>query len=175
MIRKIITGVIVIVVGFFAYDFFLKTPNFNSGAKAPDFQTSLITGEDFSLSDLKGDYVLLDFWGSWCGPCLKEIPALVELYEDYHDRSFKDADNFHIVSIALEKSDKQTRKIIESRGLDWDHHIIDVSRVVLMSSLAQAYDVKELPTKFLINPNGEIMGTNLSMKETRRILDGRLN
>ena len=174
MTRKILAGVLILVIAFFAYDFFLKTPSFNNGAKAPDFSTQLMSGEEFSLSDLRGNYVLLDFWGSWCGPCLKEIPELVRLHDDYHDKNYKDADNFHIVSVALEKSDKMTKRIIESRGLDWDHHIIEVSRVVLMSSIGQLYDVKDLPTKFMINPDGEIMGTNLTAAEMRKLLDKRI-
>ncbi len=174
MIRRIIASVIILVLAFFAYDFFLKPPSFTNGAKAPDFTRELISGEDFSLSDLKGNYVLLDFWGSWCAPCIKEIPAMVRLYDDYHDKNYKNATNFHIVSIALEKSDASTRRIIETRNLKWKYHIIDVSKIVMMSSLAQLYDVKELPTKFLINPNGEIMGTNLSFEEMSRLLDDRL-
>jgi len=174
MMSKIIKAVIVIVAAFFAYDFFLKPPSFNSGAKAPGFSTTLIDGSSFSLDELKGNYVLLDFWGSWCGPCLKEIPDLKRLYSTFHDRTYSDATNFHIVSIALEKSDAYTKKIIDSRGLNWDYHIIDVSKIVMLSSLAQLYDVKDLPTKFLINPKGEIMGTNLTMEETARLLDSHI-
>lgn len=174
MSRKLISGMILLVAAFFAYDFFLKPPNFKGGALAPDFSSTLLSGEEFSLSDLKGNYVLLDFWGSWCGPCHKEIPNLKSLYSSFHDKSFEEAENFEIVSIALEKSDALTKKIIESKGLNWNYHIIEVSKLVMMSSLAQKYDVKELPTKFLINPKGEIMGTNLSFEEMNRILSERL-
>ena len=174
MIRKVISGVIFLVVAFFAYDYFLKPPSFTNGAEAPIFKGQLVNGEDFSLSDLRGNYVLLDFWGSWCAPCLKEIPSMVQLYDDYHGKDFKNADNFHIVSIALEKSDAYTRRIIQTRNLKWKYHIIDISKIVLMSSLAQLYNVKELPTKFLINPEGEIMGTDLSFEEMSRLLNDRL-
>lgn len=175
MVRKILPAIILIVVAFFGYDFFLKPPSFNNGAAAPDFDTELIDGSAFSLSDLKGNYVLLDFWGSWCPPCRKEIPDLKKFYNKYHDQKFKDATNFHMVSIALEKSDKYTKQIISSQNLNWDYHIIDVSQIVLLSSLAQLYNVKDLPTKFLINPDGQIMGTNLSVEEMSQLLDSRLN
>lgn len=174
MTRKIITGVILLVAAIFAYDFFLKPPSFNAGAKAPPFTVDLIDGSEFSLSDVEGNYVLLDFWGSWCGPCRKEIPELKKLYTEFHDQSYTDADNFHIVSVALEKSDKYTKRIIEAEQLNWDYHIIEVNPVVLLSSIGQLYDVKDLPTKFLLNPKGEIMGTNLPMDELRKVLKERV-
>lgn len=174
MMQKILFGLIGLFVLFLAYRFFLKTPSFDAGEQAPSIEMNLINGEPFSLSDLKGKYVLLDFWGSWCGPCRKEIPNLKKLYGDYHGRNYKNADDFEIVSIALEKSDKYTRQLIEQEGLIWPYHIIEVSQIVLMSSLARIYDVKELPTKFLINPKGELMGTDLPFEEMERILKERL-
>lgn len=175
MTRKIITGVIILVLGFFAYDFFLKPPSFKNGATAPDFSAQLTDGSDFSLSDLRGNYVLLDFWGSWCGPCIREIPDIKNMYDTYHGKQFKDGKNFHIVSIALEKSDKYTKRIIADRALNWDHHIIDSNPIIMLSSFAQLYDVKDLPSKFLINPEGDIIGNNLTVDEMRKLLDARLN
>ena len=117
---------------------------------------------------------LLIFGDPGAGPCIKEFPKLRALHEAFHQKSFQDAEGFEIVSIALEKSDKNTRNIIERQGLNWKHHIVDVSRVVLLSPLAQKFGVSELPTKFLVNPKGEFMGTNLSFEEMERILSDRL-
>jgi len=173
--KKVITVFLVVIGGLLAYNFFLKPPSFDAGQKAPDFKGTLVDGTPFKLDDVKGNYVLLDFWGSWCGPCRKEIPMLKSLYADYNGKNFKDADNFEIVSIALEKSDKYTKKIIEQQQLDWPNHIIDVNSIIMLSKYAQMYDVKDLPTKFLINPDGKFMGTNLPEDEIRRLLDARLN
>ena len=172
--QKVLFGIISFIAVLFVYNFFFKQPSFNSGTSAPPIKTQLIDGSKFDLEDLKGNYILLDFWGSWCGPCIREIPNLKQVYNQYHDRQYIDASNFEVVSVALEKSDKYTRKIITDRGLNWPYHIIDVSRIVMLSDLAQAYDVKELPTKFLINPEGKIMRTNPSFEEIAQLLDNRI-
>ena len=173
MVRRLFGGLIVLVTVLFVYNYFFKTPSFSSGEKAPEFEATLIDGSAFKLSELQGKYVLLDFWGSWCAPCRKDNPKLKSMYAQYANKNFQDAQGFEIVSIALEKSDKLTRRIIEKEGLDWKYHIIDISRIVLMSDYAQLYSVKEVPTKFFINPKGEIMGTNQSFEEMQRILDER--
>lgn len=172
--QKVLTSVIAVVILFFIYNFFFKAPSFENGVMAPAIKTQLIDGSEFKLEDLQGKYVLIDFWGSWCGPCIREIPELKKLYSEYHGKSFKDAEDFEVLSIALEKSDRYTRKIIKDQALNWPYHIIDVSRVVMLSGIAQDYDVKELPTKFLLNPKGQIIGTNLSYYETAKMLDARL-
>ena len=175
MMRKIIVVIIAIVVAILVYDYFLKPPSFKNGTDAPALSAPLINGNDFSLSSLKGNYVLLDFWGSWCAPCRKEMPELKKLYNSFHDKTYIDAENFHIVSVALEKSDAYTKRIIKTENLNWDYHIIDVSRVVMMSPLAQKFDVKEVPTKFFISPDGQIIGTNMSFEEMSEFLNDRVS
>ena len=116
----------------------------------------MIDGSDFQLSSLKGDYVLLDFWASWCGPCRKDAPKLVALNNKYSGASFKDAGKFHTVSIALEKRGKAWKKFAEKGGFNWPKQIVEKHAVVMMSPIAQAYGVGEIPSKFLILPDGTI-------------------
>lgn len=130
----------------------------NSGDEAPLFSETLINGDAFHLADQKGRYTLLSFWGSWCGPCLKENPKLVALYKKYGDQSFKTAQGFDIVSIAIEKSDKRTKALIDKHNLYWPHHIIKVSSLVLKEPLALKYGVSQIPTKILVDPKGKIVG-----------------
>ncbi len=89
--------------------------------------------------------------GSWCAPCLRESPQLVSIYDSY-------ANNLVIVTIALEKDDKTWRKAADKFGFVWKHQIVEENQFVLMSSIARKYGVTEIPAKFLISPNGELMG-----------------
>ncbi len=171
--KKIILLVLALIIGVWVYDYFLKPPQFKAGEVAPDFEAELISGAPFKLSDLRGNYVLLDFWGSWCGPCLKEIPDLKSFKSRFAEVTFANDAKLMIVSVALEKSDKFTRAIIEREELNWPHHIIDVRPVVMLSPIAQKYSVKELPSKFLINPAGEILATNLSYEHMAKILQSQ--
>jgi len=146
----------------------LRKPENNQGKKAPEFSAVLEDGSEFNLSDLRGKYVLLDFWGSWCPPCRRDNPNLVELYSKYNSRGFE------LVSVAIEKNEKTWKKAVEKDGLIWPYHILNTSRLVATHPLALKYQVKDLPSKFLINPQGLIVGTNLSKAETMAILDKNL-
>lgn len=144
------------------------------GAKAPDFKAELIDGSDFSLSDLKGNYILLDFWGSWCGPCLREMPQLVALHAEYTDKKYRDATGFKVVSVALEKNDKSWKKTADRMGIKWEHQIVNKARFVMMNDIAKKYGVTDLPSKFLLNPDGELIAINRSFIEIKTLLNNRL-
>lgn len=145
-----------------------------TGSTAPNFTDQLMSGQPFELAELRGQYVLLDFWGSWCPPCRRDNPNLVALYKKFHGQQFVDAEGFEIVSIALEKNDKTWKKAIEKDGLTWPHHILHTSRLVAVDPLAIKYHVTDLPTKFLIGPNGDIVSVNMTRQEIEVYLRDRL-
>ena len=173
--KNIFIILLILVGGILAYRMFFSNPEMRVGVKAPAVEDILITGEKFNSKDLTGSYVLIDFWGSWCGPCIKEIPKLKSLYETYNTANFTDGNKFEIVSIALEKSDKFTKQIIEKREMNWPFHIIDISQFVLLSEHAQRYGVTELPSSFLLNPEGEVMAINEPLEQIDEILSSRLS
>lgn len=151
-----------------------KRSSQKAGALATDFETELIDGTSFKLSDLRGSYVLLDFWGSWCPPCRKENPKLVSLYHEYKDSEFERADGFELVTIALEKNDKRYKSAAQKDGFIWPYQIMETSRYVLTAPLALKYGVSNVPAKFLIDPNGQIVAANKSFEEIKHILDQKL-
>jgi thiol-disulfide isomerase/thioredoxin len=143
------------------------------GEKAPEITETLLSGEDFKLSDLQGNYVLIDFWGSWCPPCRKENKSLVPLYQKYENTKFKNGENFKIVSVAIEKKAERAEKAIAKDNLYWPHHIVQESKLVLKAPLALSYGITDLPTTLLLNPEGYIMGTNLPLEEVDKMLADR--
>ncbi len=175
MWSKILNVLLLVAVALLVYNVFLKTPNVEHGVKAPSIEAELIDGTSFSIDNLKGNYVLVDFWASWCGPCIQDSPKVVGLYNKFHGKSFKDAQNFEVVSVALEKKPDRWQKMAKRFGFAWKYQVVDVVQFVRLSALASAYDVTNIPSKFLINPEGNIIGVDLSAEEMDRLLTSRLN
>lgn len=117
---------------------------------APEIESQLIDGTPFKLSDLRGNYVVLDFWGSWCGPCLAEAPKLVKLHEKFGEEVV-------FVSIAFEKNDKRWKQTSERLGFEWKHQIVEISPILLGSPIARTYVVSDIPAKFIITPEGKVV------------------
>lgn len=137
------------------------------GNKAPDFTSTGPDGTEVRFSDhLGNDYVLLDFWAAWCGPCRKENPNLVEVYKTYKDKGFS------IFGVSLDKSKEAWLKAIETDGLIWTQ----VSDLSFWNSKAAArYGVRSIPANILIAPDGTIVARNLRGDDLKEKLAELLN
>ena len=143
-----------------------RQPRFVAGEAAPDFQVTLIDGSNAHLSDTKGKFTLLQFWGSWCGPCRAENPYLVKLYNKYHDRGFE------IFSIAIEQNARNWQRAISEDGMIWRYHSMEGSD--FGGPISRHYNIKSIPTLFLLNPDGNIMSVNPSPDQLDKILGSSL-
>ncbi len=105
-----------------------------------------------SLSELKGKVVLLDFWASWCGPCRKENPNVLRIYNKYKDKGFD------IMAVSLDKKKGPWLKAIEKDGLIW-HHVSDLRG--WKNEVAIDYSVRSIPHTVLLDQQGRIIARNL--------------
>lgn len=139
------------------------------GDEAPEIVMPNTKGKEMKLSDLRGSYVLIDFWASWCGPCRRENPNVVRAYQKYKKAKFKDGDGFEIFSVSLDSDIPRWEAAIKKDGLDWKHHVSDLKK--WDNEAAAMYGVSSIPMSFLVDPNGIIVAKNLRGIELHRQLD----
>ncbi len=118
----------------------------NIGNEAMDFQTYDINDNPLSLSSLRGKYVMLDFWGSWCGACIRSFPHLKEFYEQHRD-------HLEILGISCHDTAEKWKAAVKRHELPWLHVINNEDK----NDIAALYGIQAFPTYVLIAPDGKIL------------------
>ena len=149
-----------------------STGEIKLGVFAPDIELPDPSGKFRKLSALRGKVVLLDFWASWCGPCRKENPHVVEVYNKYKDKGFTvysvSLDGINLqnrsrmeqasIDKALEEAKGNWKKAIKQDALPWENHVSDLQQ--WDAAPAQVYGVQSIPQTFLIDKEGKIIAIN---------------
>ncbi|HEX5050440.1 MAG TPA: TlpA disulfide reductase family protein [Planctomycetota bacterium] len=132
----------------------IAAADLKAGSDPVAFKVKDMDGKDVSPADYKGKVLLIDFWATWCGPCMGELPNVLEVYQQYHDKGFE------ILGISLDRDTGHDKLVstIKDRGMSW-RHVYDGK--FWSAEVAQIYDVQSIPFTVLIGKDGKVIGTSL--------------
>ena len=147
--------------GAYLAQYLLESKKNAVGSLLPDFSQPDTSGIAVSLSSLKGKYVLIDFWASWCGPCRQENPNVVEAFNRFKNK------NFTILGVSLDKTKQAWQDAIRMDNLTWTH-VSDLQG--WNNAVALQYQILSIPQNILVDPDGKIVGKNLRGAQLERKL-----
>ena len=127
------------------------------GAAFPDFSVKGLNGEDLSVAKYKGKVVLVDFWATWCGPCVEEMPNVIAAYNKFHDKGFE------IIGVSLDQENDKPKVVdfTKQNKMPWPQFY---DGKYWQNELAVKYGVMAIPTNFLIDPTGKILGVEFARR-----------
>ena len=128
------------------------------GNKSPEIKLPTIKGDTMALSSLKGKLVLIDFWGTWCAPCVAEQAELAKLYNKYKQSTFTNGNGFEIYGVSLDAKKTNWENFITTNKINWTQ-VSDLK--FWRSPVAKTYNIQALPFNILIDGNGIILAKNL--------------
>ncbi|SFJ46962.1 TlpA family protein disulfide reductase [Planctomicrobium piriforme] len=120
-----------------------------------EIQGKTVDGKPFNINELKGKVVLVDFWATWCGPCIAEMPHLKELYEAYH------AKGFEVVGISLDSERAELERFLEVKEIKWPILFEEGEGASWDNKTAQYYGISAIPAMILVNREGKVVSTSL--------------
>lgn len=133
--------------------------NLGLGKPAPDFIAQTLEGKKISLSQYKGKVVLLDFWATWCAPCVREIPRLKEYYSEFKDRGFE------IIGISLDLLPEPLKEAIKKENIPWP---VVYSGKVKDDEICKSYGVISVPALWLVDKKGILRNYEMKVPELKK-------
>jgi len=144
-----------------------KPIGITEGFYIPKFEAKHLDNSIFELNQHPNKYILLDFWGTWCNPCIALIPELKKLNSEFKNN------NFIIVSVAYDRDAQKVLDFVKNKQMDWEHVFVNQTQPD-KNSLIEKLKITSFPTTILIAPNGKIIARNKTINELRKILKNAL-
>ena len=140
----------------------------SEGFYLPKFEAKYLDNTVFDIVKYSEKYILLDFWGTWCAPCIKLIPELKKLNDEFSDK------NFALISVAYEDNIEKVMDFVVKEEMNWSHLFVSASQNDV-NSVVSKLKVTKYPTTILISPDGKIIGRDLAVDELRELLTEKTN
>jgi len=149
-------------------DLVLKpVPRPEVGDEAPAIEGNTLNGQSFALRNLRGKYVLLDFWATWCGPCVAEIPKVKRIHETYSSTK-----KFEVVGVNFDHQTNLATTAVERNKLDWTH--VSAGAWKQDHPIGVAYGVPAMPSFWLIGPEGRVLGRDIDPSKLESFLENHV-